>query len=144
MKQIFSLLMAAMLFMTTACADDHVTTDASCLPGKAQQYLKHFEAPIALIEVDNDGVFGKTYDVKLNDGTEIDFDKNGEWKSVDTERKPVPVVFIPKTIADYIKANYSQSFVSKIDKDSRGYDVELSNHLELKFDSNGKFLRLDD
>lgn len=144
MKQIFSLLMVAVFFVTTACANDHVTTDVSCLPEKAQQYLKHFEAPIALIEVDNDGVFGKTYDVKLKDGTEIDFDKKGDWKSVDNERKPVPAVFIPKAIAEYIKANYSKDFVSKIDKDSRGYDVELSNHLELQFDSNGKFLRLDD
>ena len=144
MRQIFSFLMVALLCVCTACADDFTTTDVSSLPAKAQQYLKHFDSPVAHIEVDNEGVFGKTYEVRLKDGSEIDFDKKGEWKNVDTNLKPVPAAFVPKSIADYVKKNYPEAFVSKIDRESRGYDVELSNHMDLKFDANGNFLRFDD
>ena len=144
MRQIFSFLMVVVLCVCTACADDFTTTDVTSLPAKAQQYLKHFDSPVACIEVDNDGVFGKTYDVKLRDGSEIDFDKKGDWKSIDTNLKPVPATFVHKSIAGYVKKNYPDTFVSKIERDSRGYDVELSNHMDLKFDTNGNFVRFDD
>ena len=144
MRQIFSFLMVVVLCVCTACADDFTTTDVTSLPAKAQQYLKHFDSPVAYIEVDNDGVFGKNYDVKLKDGSEIDFDKKGEWKSIDTNLKPVPATFVHKSIADYVKKNFPDTFVSKIERDSRGYDVELSNHMDLKFDTNGNFVRFDD
>ena len=74
----------------------------------------------------------------------IDFDKKGEWKSIDTNLKSVPATFVHKSIADYVKKNYPDTFVSKIERDSRGYDVELSNHMDLKFDTNGNFVRFDD
>ena len=144
MRQIFSFLMVVVLCVCTACADDFTTTDVTSLPAKAQQYLKHFDSPVAYIEVDNDGVFGKNYDVKLKDGSEIDFDKKGEWKSIDTNLKPVPATFVHKSIAAYVKKNYPDTFVSKIERDSRGCDVELSNHMDLKFDTNGNFVRFDD
>ena len=144
MRQIFSFLMVVVLCVCTACADDFTTTDVTSLPAKAQQYLKHFDSPVAYIEVYNYGVFGKNYDVKLKDGSEIDFDKKGEWKSIDTNLKPVPATFVHKSIADYVKKNYPDTFVSKIERDSRGYDVELSNHMDLKFDTNGNFVRFDD
>ena len=144
MRQIFSFLMVVVLCVCTACADDFTTTDVTSLPAKAQQYLKHFDSPVAYIEVDNDGVFGKNYDVKLKDGSEIDFDKKGEWKSIDTNLKSVPATFVHKSIADYVKKNYPDTFVSKIERDSRGYDVELSNHMDLKFDTNGNSVRFDD
>lgn len=144
MRQIFSFLMVVVLCVCSACADDFTTTDVSSLPAKAQQCLKYFDSPVAYIEVDNDGVFGKNYDVKLKDGSEIDFDKKGEWKSIDTNLKPVPAIFVHKSIADYVKKNYPDTFVSKIERDSREYDVELSNHMDLKFDTNGNFVRFDD
>ena len=144
MRQIFSFLMVVVLCVCSACADDFTTTDVSSLPAKAKQCLKYFDSPVAYIEVDNDGVFGKNYDVKLKDGSEIDFDKKGEWKSIDTNLKPVPATFVHKSIADYVKKNYPDTFVSKIERDSRGYDVELSNHMDLKFDTNGNFVRFDD
>ncbi|MBE6314474.1 MAG: hypothetical protein E7079_05945 [Bacteroidales bacterium] len=144
MRQIFSFLMVVVLCVCSACADDFTTTDVSSLPAKAQQCLKYFDSPVAYIEVDNDGVFGKTYDVKLKDGSEIDFDKKGEWKSIDTNHKPVPAAFVHKSIGDYVKKNYPDTFISKIERDSIGYDVELSNHMDLKFDTNGNFVRFDD
>ena len=136
--------MVVVVCVCTECADDFTTTDVTSLPAKAQQYLKHFDSPVAYIEVDNDGVFGKNYDVKLKDGSEIDFDKKGEWKSIDTNLKSVTATFVHKSIADYVKKNYPYTFVSKIERDSRGYDVELSNHMDLKFDTNGNFVRFDD
>lgn len=139
-----TIMLVAIVCVCTACADDVTTTDISKLPAKAQSYLKYFDASVAYIEIDNNGIAGKTYEVRLSDGAEIDFDKNGEWKDVDCKTKPVPKEFIPAPIANYVKTNYPNEFVTHIDRDSRGYDVELSNHLDLKFDASGNFLRFDD
>ena len=92
MRQIFSFLMVALLCVCTACADDFTTTDVSSLPAKAQQYLKHFDSPVAYIEVDNEGVFGKTYEVRLKDGSEIDFDKKRVSLSIRALIEPVAEV----------------------------------------------------
>lgn len=137
-------MLVAIVCVCTACADDVTTTDISKLPAKAQTCLKYFDAPVAYIEIDNEGIGGRTYEVRLTDGTEIDFDKKGEWIDVDCKSKSVPKEIIPTSIANYVKANYPNEFVTHIDRDSRGYDVELSNHLDLKFDASGNFIRFDD
>ncbi|MFY0481987.1 PepSY-like domain-containing protein [Flavobacterium sp. PLA-1-15] len=84
-----------------------------------------------------------TFEVKLNDGTEVEFNQKGEWKEVDGDKKPIPTAFIPKTILDYVKTKYPNEQITHIDKGLRDYDVDLTNGLDLEFDLNGKFLRID-
>ena len=98
---------------------------------------------IAYATIDRD--FGKTtYDVRLNDGTEVDFDAKGTWDKVDCGLSAVPAQLVPTAIADYVKANFAGAMIVKIDKERHGYDIELSNDLELKFNKQGQLIGFDD
>ena len=76
--------------------------------------------------------------------TRFEFDKNGNWDKVDCHHAAVPAAIIPASIAKYVKANFPDSQIVKIDKERGGYDIELSNDLDLKFNAKGKFLGIDD
>ena len=90
-----------------------------------------------------DGNFTSEVTVVLKDGTEIEFDADGSWESVDCGASAVPASVVPKAIATYVKNNYRGAKIVEIEVDRKGYDVKLSTGLELKFDRAGKFLRID-
>ena len=117
---------------------------AQSLPEPITAFVKqHFpNAAIAGVEPDQEHG-GLEYDVYLNDGTQIDFDANNQWEKVES-MKGVPAFFIPKSGASYVKSNYQNMVITKINKEYHGYDVELANGLELKFDRSGNFMGMDD
>ena len=82
--------------------------------------------------------------VMLSDGTEVDFDSSNQWESIDSHTKAVPAALVPSSVASYVKGNYASLFIVKIDKKRTGYEIELSNGMELKFDGNGNFMGIDD
>ena len=58
---------------------------------------------------------------------------------------PVPDALIPATVKTYLKKNFPNIAVEKIERHRKGgYDVELKNDLSVEFDAQGNFLRLDD
>lgn len=145
MKKI--LLIFALIFATmSACAGDKYAHDASVLPTAAKTVIqKNFKANVSLVKIDKD--FGRVseYEVILSDGSEITFDRDGNWKDVEvTNNKSVPSGFILKPIQDYVKANQKGTRIVGIEKKHNGYEVELSNGVDIKFDSSGNFKRYDD
>ena len=144
MKKYIILIVVAILSIGTACSDDVKTTDITKLPAKAQKYLTNFKSPVSLIEIDDQIIGGDMFEVLLVDGTEIDFNAAGEWLGIDCNNSAVPSSFIPKSVSEYVVNYFPNLNITKIEKDSRGYDVELSNGIDLKFDKNGAFIRVDD
>ena len=68
---------------------------------------KNFKAPVSFIKTDKTLGFVVDYEVILTDGTEITFDKKGNWELVEvSENQVAPNVFIIKGISDYIKKNF--------------------------------------
>lgn len=142
MKKFVLLLSLSLLFAVTsnACTKDHpITIDQ--LPQTSQQFIRtHFASlTVASIMADND-----SYDVRFTNGTEVEFDKKGEWEDVDCVADAVPAAIIPSAIKNHISTNYPSNFIVEISKDHRKYDVKLNNGLEMEFDKNGQFLRMDD
>ncbi len=117
----------------------------TAVPDPVNAFIKQYfpDAAIARVETDTEHG-GVEYDVYLNDGTEIDFDTSNRWDKVDCRTKPVPAALVPQAIANYVKSNYASMSIIKIDKDFNGYDIELSNGLDLEFDGAGRFMRIDD
>ncbi|MCD8079551.1 MAG: PepSY-like domain-containing protein [Bacteroides sp.] len=146
MKKLFALLMVVLLFAPLAKADDIVTKDEMKLPAKARTFIKpHFlQTELSYIKIDKELLRDDTYDVVFTNGTEIEFDSKGEWKEIDGKRSEVPSSVLPDNIRQYIQTNFSGDYVTKVERNSRRYDVELNNDLTLKFDWNGNFLKLDD
>ena len=146
LKNFLIALVAVFTLTNCAQAKDTYAHDASVLPKAAQTTLaKNFKAKVSLVKIDKD--FGRIseYEVILMDGTEISFDRDGNWENVEVNNdKSVPSAFIPAAIANFVKQQQPGQRIVGIDKERRGYDVELSNGIDLKFDKQGNFLRYDD
>ena len=84
------------------------------------------------------------YEVKLVDGTEIEFTTAGEWKKVDCRTRAVPSALGPEAITKYVKGQFPKNLITKIEKKRNGFEIELDNDLELIFDKNGAFMGADD
>ena len=110
------------------------------LPQKAQTFITtHFSGVEVLsATVDDD------YEVYLANGAKVEFTLQGEWKEVKCPGSKVPAAIIPSAISKYVKTNFPNNAIIKIDKKYSGYEIELNNGLELKFDKNGNFLKIDD
>ncbi|HAP49911.1 MAG TPA: hypothetical protein DCQ56_01665, partial [Porphyromonadaceae bacterium] len=82
------------------------TVKPTDLPTPITDFLKqHFpQATVSFVETDNE-FGGVEYDVTLSDGTEVDFDKAGQWENVDCHAKAVPAALVPQAIATYVKTN---------------------------------------
>ena len=120
-------------------------TNAQSLPEPVNAFVKQYfpNATIAFVEPDHEHG-GLQHDVTLNDGTELDFDSNHQWDKVDCKVKPVPAALVPEVIASYVNANYQGVAITKIDHEPYGYEIELSNGLELRFSQYGQFMSIDD
>lgn len=145
MKKFLAIALAAIVAVMPLAARDRVSRTATDLPTAAQTMLnKYFKGVnVSHIKIDS-GLFSTDYDVVLTDGTEIDFDSDGQWTEVDCGRKAVPEALVDKNIRYYVSKNYAGSPIVKISADRRKYEVELLNGVDLEFDRSGRFLRVDD
>ena len=130
---------------SVAASTQPVPAAAQALPAEVTSFVnKHFPGT-TVVGVETDSEYGGLeYDVLLSDGTEIDFDRAHQWESVDCKVKAVPAAIVPAPIANYVKANYQALPITKINNKRYGYEVNLSNGLELRFDANGNFAGFDD
>lgn len=76
------------------------------------------------------------YTVTLADGTTIEFNRDGGWKEIEATQE-IPESAIPAAIRTYVLKMYKGQKVVKLERDKKGYEVELSNDKELKFDLEG-------
>ena len=146
MKKLLFILLSMMSVSAALRAGNEIrTTDPQKLPATAREFIAtHFpDTRIALIKIDREGGRTDSYDVLLENGSELEFDRRGQWTEIDAERTTVPQSIIPLRIADYLKRNYPDRPVVKIDRDRRGYGIELSDGTDLEFNVRGDFLRID-
>ena len=68
---------------------------------------------------------------------------NNQWDQVESMRG-VPAFFIPKAISNYVRSNYRNLAITKVNKEYHGYEIELANGMDLNFDNSGRFLGMDD
>ncbi len=127
---------------------DSYVIDRKNLPEQAQQMLSEYfpKAKVSLIKVDRHLLKKTDYDVKLINGTKIEFTNAGKWKSVDCKTREVPEGLVTKPIRNYVKKNFPDVKIVKIEKKSGGYEIVLSDGVELKFNLLGQFksMEMDD
>lgn len=115
------------------------------LPQKAQVFIKqNFTKEKAQQILKETGELIDTgYDVVFKNKLKIKFDRKGDWKEVDGKRSPIPTDFIPDKIIKYIQRSFPNNYVVKIEREKRKYEVEITNGLELEFDLDGNFIKID-
>ncbi len=143
----FAVLTVALLFVfaLTGRADNDRPIAVDQLPQKAQQFIKqHFpKSKIALAKEERE-FLDLRYEVVFANSVKIEFLKDGEWKEVDCKYSAVPAAIVPVKIAEYVAKNYEDVQIVKIDRDKREYEVDLSNGLELTFDTKFNLIDIDD
>lgn len=120
---------------------DSYTISRDKLPEKAREMLdEHFpKAKVSMIKVDKHLLKKTDYDVKLTNGTKIEFSNAGKWTSVDCKKREVPEKLVPRTIRNHVGKNYSEATIVKIVKKSAGYEIGLSDGSQLKYNLLGQF-----
>lgn len=146
MKKILSLILALVLYASFAIAapDDDIAVAFEQIPACSRTFVTtHFpNAQVACCFRDN-----HSFEVRLADAVEIEFDTAGNWKEVDCKYKAVPasvMKLVPEPIGTYTLRSYPSSVITKVKVKAWGYEIELSNGLEVEFNRSGRFLRVDD
>ncbi|MDD6668056.1 MAG: PepSY-like domain-containing protein [Bacteroidales bacterium] len=140
---IYATLIVSTLMAFSACAGNDRPAKLADLPNVAQTFVKKYftaEKPM-LVTIDKE-VTGNTYEVKFASGNSVDFDRRGEWTEVEC-RPEVSAAIVPTQIIKLVQNNYPEAKIIKIDRDRRGYEVELSTRLELKFDNDFNLVDID-
>ncbi|MCI6196494.1 MAG: PepSY-like domain-containing protein [Prevotella sp.] len=146
MKRIFRILMIAICCMVScnmaANAGNDKPISVNALPAKAQTLLNnHFNSQKVMLATIESGVVSRSYDVVLQNGTKLEFDKKGNLTEINCKQGIVPALLIPQAIKNYLKDNYAGQSVKKIEMNKNEYEVELTNGLDLTF--NKHFLLID-
>ena len=89
--------------------------------------------------------FGDCYKVKvMSDGLKVEFNSKGEWKEISRKSAPIDDRFVPQQIRKNVASRWPEARFRKIERYRQGYEVELSNGLELKYNKNFKLAEIDD
>lgn len=145
MKKLLLTLIIAVAGVFAVMADGRASRDINILPQAARTLLdKQFKADVSLIKTDKTLGRVTEYEVILTDGTEVTFDRAGNWREVEVSRgREVPKYFTPDALRNYVKKNHSSARIETVERKGSGYEVELSDGTDLRFDASGTFLRYD-
>ena len=138
-------IMASLLMTMNACSSKPQVATFNELPAPAQQFITTYfaQSDIAWIQWERDGM-SKEYEVRLNNGTWIEFYSDGSLEKIDCKTNAVPAGIVPETVVNYVSTNFPQVVIVKYQIDRRDQEVELNTGLELVFDLNGNFKYIDD
>lgn len=140
-----TLILASISFLCFACNAQKRNITLAELPATAQTFIKaNFPNQATSYIIEDKDITKTEYKVWFTGGTEAKFDGKGNWEELDANKGALPNSVLPKAIATYVAQNYKGLSVEKLEKERWGYKLEFTNDLELEFDANGKFLRIDD
>lgn len=142
MKKIKFFLAALMcLLVSNAAMADDTPIPVEQLPAAAKTFVQTNFQGKRIIYAEKDW---NSYECRLDDGTKIEFNRKGTWKKVDCHVTAVPAAIIPAPITQYVETSFPGNIITKIDKERYGYDIELSNDIDLKFNYQGALIGMDD
>lgn len=133
MKKRITTLLCVFFVAAVSYATDVITRDIAKLPESARAYIaQNFaKTPVNAIKIDKDWFSIDEYEVFLSDGTNVEFDGTGVFKSA-MNRAGLPSSVIPKEVADCISKNYAGNKIVELEVKKYGYKVKLSDSSELK------------
>ena len=162
MKKILFTLLTLMLLVSSVNAQNRKRViDPDNLPKPAVQLIqqhwpscaidfayingKEYEALLTdgtIIQFDSKGIW-KEYEALLTDGTIIQFDSKGIWKEMKCT-DGLPVTLVPGYITRYIVGRFPKQLIIDCEKIKGGYEVTLTNGLEIQFDLRGNVTHVDE
>lgn len=129
-------------------SDDYINTAA--LPQVILTYVSTNFPDNTITEAEIED--NNNYEIELNDETELIFDQQGNFLGIDDDNDDnfgdddISPAELPANIKDFVSTHFPGTTIDEAEKENNGnYEIELSNDVELIFDTNGNFLgRADD
>lgn len=130
--------------MMSGCSDKPVAPEQLPVPVKTFIQQTYPGEAITFAQKDLE-LTGWKYEIFLVDGTHIEFGTDDMWDKIESPvTRPVPQQLIPAPVAAHLQANFPGAVVTKIDKERNGYEIELANGMELKYNKQGVLREMDD
>ena len=135
MKKIMMLLMAVMLGTGFLAAQKVKEIEPKKLPDMAHRTMtSYFQGQNVTQAVYIDEKMDRHYEVSLDDGTIIHFDKHGVWKMVKSGVGEIPKRMVPGMIIMYMQKNGVDASVVGMRKDEdKNFIIDLSDGRTLTF-----------
>ena len=136
-KKLFALLIITIISASNAFADWIVPI--SSLPQNSRSFIQQIYPDAQIWKVERDD--GK-FEVKLSNGTYINFDKNGDWNYIISDDM-IKENVLPRNIANKVKSimkRYNNASIFEINKRINFYRIKLTNSLELCISHKGDLL----
>ena len=135
MKKIFTIL-AIITLAAVACKADGIKQQITIdqLPAAGAKFLKNYFASQTPSYIIKETKIGRAeYEIYYPTGVEVELDQNGDWKKVDGHGNVIPGGFYPAGIDSAINTSFPGVKIQQIEKKYWGYEVELINGMDLKF-----------
>lgn len=138
-------------FTTIACNNDDDSNvsyvEMNTLPTAAKEFVNTYFTGVEILNIEKFSpakTNGVMYEVNFKNGSEIEFNESGNWIKVEAAGNGIiPSGFIHTSIVAYVASNYPNIGINQIEKNLNGFEVELTNDVDLIFDLDGNFVRVD-
>ncbi len=145
MKKIIAIIAGAFAFTGVMSADNDRVITFEQLPAAAQTFIKaEFPQEKVSYAKEETDIFEVSYEVVFVQGTKVEFNSKGEWREIDCKYAVLDKKFVPKQIQDYVESHWPGMNFVRIEKGKMGYEVDITNGLELTFDSKFNLIEIDD
>lgn len=144
MKKIILILVAMTAFAAMAFADNSTPIQVVQMPTAAQNFIQKHFGDVQVSHAKQENGLSKSYEVVFVNGNKLEFDARGEWTEVDCKHGVVPEGIVPRQLKHYVDKNHPGQKIVAISREARGYEIDLNNGLELKFNRNYRLVDMDD
>ena len=147
MKKLAMFLIGLFLVQGIVKADDKPVNETE-LPVEARNFIREYfpDVKISYALMDTDW-FDKSYDVVLINGVKLEFTDKGDWKKVECKKTAAPAAIpagiVPAQIKTYLDTQHPGLSVVEIERNRKGYELELANGLEIKFNKQYQVIKYD-
>jgi phosphopantetheine adenylyltransferase len=128
--------------LLSAC-DKEKVIPSNDLFAEIKSFISNHFSDNSIIQVirDRDGLT-ITHDVMLSENINLEFNRKNEIIEIDGLTE-LPSSVIPEKLRQYVINNYPSNLITDWELDDKNQQIELDNGLDLEFNMNGDFLRID-
>ena len=140
----YAMMLAALVagvLLFTECASMRIPYRR--LPAGAKAFIGTYFPTESCVYAERDRDDGRReYEVKLSNGTDIDFHASGDWKKVDCEYSFLPAGIVPQAIVDDLAERFPGARISKAERERGGYKLTQGSGAEMIYAADVRFIRV--
>ena len=115
------------VWMLSSC-DDEKKIDFGDLPSEARSFIENYFPSADILSIVQEKEDGrKEYQVKLSNGTDMEFDEDGEWTNIECYFSPLPTGILPANVITKVEELQPEAYINGVEKELGGYVVEVTD-----------------